>query len=58
MSGLLIAIAIYIILDRLITIGWVGRSVDITPGVAVVSVITGTFIVVVLLNAANSGVTP
>lgn len=58
MSGLLIAIAVYIILDRLITIAWVGRRLEITGGTAVVAVITGTFFVIVLLKAAFGGVTP
>lgn len=58
MSGLLIAIAIYIIIDRLITIAWVGKLVEITGGVAVLSVLTGAFFVIVLLTAAYGGVTP
>jgi hypothetical protein len=57
-SGLLIAFAIYIIVDRLFTVGWVGKSIDITPAFAVVSIVTGTFLVVVLLKAAYGGVTP
>jgi hypothetical protein len=58
MSGLLIAIAVYIVLDRLITIAWVGRRLEITGGSAVLAVISGTFMVVVLLMAAYGGVTP
>lgn len=58
MSGLLIAIAIYIIIDRLITIAVVGKRVEITGGTAVLAVLTGAFFVIVLLTAAYGGVTP
>jgi hypothetical protein len=50
--------ACYFIIDRLITIAWVGRKLEITGGFAVLAVITGTFFVVVCLNAAFGGVTP
>lgn len=58
MSTLLWAIAGYIAIDRLLTIAWVGRTVDITRAHAVVSVVTGAFIVTVLVLAALNGVTP
>lgn len=58
MSGLLIAIAVYITLDRLLTIALVDRPISITRGGAVLGVITGAFIVTVLLIAAFEGVTP
>jgi hypothetical protein len=57
-STCLIIMACYFIIDRLITIAWVGRKLEITGGFAVLAVITGTFFVVVCLNAAFGGVTP
>lgn len=58
MATLLLVMAGYFVLDRLITIGQVGRKLEVTPGVAVLSTLTGTFFVIVLLLAAFRGVTP
>ena len=58
MATLLWICAAYIVLDRLITIAWIDRSIEITRGLAVFSVITGVGFVYVLLRAAILGVTP
>lgn len=58
MSGLLIALAIYIVIDRLLTIAWKGRWIEIDGAFVFVSLVTGTFFVIVLLKAAYGGVTP
>lgn len=58
MATLLWIIAGYIVLDRLLAIGRIGKHLTVTPGVAVGYVITGAFIVTVLVLAATRGVTP
>jgi hypothetical protein len=35
------AMVIYIVIDRLLTVAWIGRQIDITPGFAVTSLLTG-----------------
>lgn len=58
MSTLLLILAGYITLDRLLTVGYVGRMLKITPGTAVWGLITGTLIVILLVTSALGGVTP
>lgn len=58
MSTMLIIMAIYIIIDRLLTIAAKGAWIEIDGAFVFVSLITGTFFVWVLLEAANGGVTP
>jgi len=58
MSVLLWIIASYIVLDRLCVLALVGKTVQYTPGVVVLTWITGGLIVWVLLTAATGGVTP
>jgi hypothetical protein len=60
MSALLIAIAGYIVVDRLVTVGYAvaGKEIPTTTAGVVLSVLTGAFIVTVLAVAAYGGVTP
>jgi hypothetical protein len=58
MSTLLLILAGYIVLDRLLTVGKVGDYIEITPGFAVASVITGALFVILLVSAALNGVAP
>ena len=39
------ALVIYIAFDRLCTVGYVGRSLEITPTIAVTTLITGVLLI-------------
>lgn len=58
MSTLLWCIVGYLVLDRLMTVAWIGRTIDIDRVFAVTSLITGGLMVTVLVMAATGGVTP
>lgn len=54
MPWYVILFIIYIIFDRLATIGFIGRRLEITPGVAVASVITGVLMIWVVVAALGA----
>ncbi len=44
----------YIVIDRILTVAWIGRTIDITHDIAVLSLITGTLIIWAILSLAAS----
>lgn len=58
MAVLLWCVAGYLALDALVTVGGVGKRFEITPGVAVLTVVTRGLMVTFLVLAAVHGVTP
>ena len=58
MSTWLLIIAGYLAFDALITVGWVGKRLTITPANATVTVVVRAVFCTVLVVAALGGVTP